>query len=96
MTEFAWHQRAVCKCGWHHACPFGDLFHLHCGVCPHCGTKKHDGMTIKIARWIGESVWWKPWTWDDKRIEWKDSGNEDRKASQGTAAAMQTDAASTL
>lgn len=52
-----WHTRAVCECGWHAECPFGDTFHVHREVCPECGAGKRYWV-VKVMRYDGLNGEW--------------------------------------
>lgn len=73
-----WKLMAVCECGMKAWCPFGDLFHVHCDVCPECGAKKST-FRIKTMRWVFASKWWNPLTWNDGFWETKGESIENNR-----------------
>ena len=66
-----WHSRAVCECGHHETCPFGNLIHIHKACCPSCG-EPVGAWQVAVMRWIPFSIWWKPKTWLAGRWETKE------------------------
>lgn len=79
MSDWQWHDRALCPCGWSRRAPHGDLFHVHATCCPECGRRK-ETWSVRTMRWEADQVpWWKPWTWGRGRfVNLQPSGGTER------------------
>ena len=87
MSRTLWHWRLFCiHCGYniHAAGNQSDMFLSMCGVgdcCKSCGATVEKTRMVpeegkpfvnRLVRWISESVWYKPKTWDTGHWEAKD------------------------
>lgn len=74
-----WHNRIVCKCGFHQYTIATSLWVCALDVCPECGAEKtnlgvfapnaagdkNTTMRIVPCRWVYNFIWWQPLTWFD-------------------------------
>lgn len=68
--ERGWERWPFCNVCGMRGFPYGtsaDLANFLKRLCKGCGTC--GDFEIRIVRWVSDSVWWKPWTWD--RGHWK-------------------------